>query len=593
QRRGVKEQLGRPLLNFAKDGKLAVLAVTIRATGEADNLQAAADRLRLLANSGRPPGLQARLTGGIGYSSDAVRIFNSLGGTVLIGTALVVIILLLLIYRSPILWLIPLITVGFAETVARAFGTVIADSGMIVNGQSATVMTVMVFGVGTDYALLLIARYREELRRHEDRHEAMRFALHRSVPAIVASASTVAAALIVLLLAVNNGTQSMGPIAAIGVITAMLAMLTLLPALLLIVGRRAFWPFVPRFRSTDDFAAGGFWSALGARIAANPRRVGLGMLSVMAVMALGWFSYSSSLSQANSYRDKVDSVTGTQLLAKSLPRGETAPTVVIVRGDDRRARLVIDTLRKDRQVVSVTGVQLRDKANGLARVQVTLKGDPYSATARQAIPRIRARLARVAPGAALIGGPTAIDYDSRVASARDMKLLIPVALVLVLLILIALLRAVALPLMLMASVVASFVASLGASYWLFGHVFNFPGADPGLPLYVFIFLVALGVDYNIFLMARVREETLAVGTREGMSRGLVATGGVITSAGLVLAGTFSIMASLPLVFIAEIGIAVAFGVLFDALLVRSVLVPAMVWDTGSDVWWPSSLRRRI
>lgn len=588
---GIVGQLGEPALIFAKDGETAVMTIAMRATGESEKLEKAAGRLRELADSS-PPGLEAKLTGGIGYSDDAIRVFNSLGGTVLIGTLLVVIVLLLLIYRSPFLWLMPIIAVGLAESVSRAFGTLIAEAGMIVNSQSATVMTVIVFGVGTDYALLLIARYREELRRHEDTHAAMRFALHRSVPAILASGATVAAALIVLLLAENNSTQSMGPIAAIGVVTAMFSMLTALPALLLVVGRNAFWPFVPHFRSSDHFAAGGFWHRLGQRIVANPRVIWLGMLAVMAVMASGWTAYSDELTQTSAYRDKVDSVEGEKLLAKSLPKGVTAPTVVVVRGNRDTAERVADVVRKDPLVANVSNKFLEDKTKRLVRVEATLKADAYSDAARAAIPRIRHSLSRAAPGAAVIGGPTAIDYDSRKAVARDNKVIIPVALVLVMLILITLLRAIALPLLLMASVVVSFFASLGTCYWLFDVVFSFPGADPGLPLFVFIFLVALGVDYNIFLMARVREESIRAGTREGVMRGLVATGGVITSAGLVLAGTFSIMASLPLVFISEVGIAVAFGVLFDALLVRSVLVPALVWDIGSRVWWPSALRRR-
>lgn len=592
KRRGIMDQLGKPAVQFAEDGKLALMVVAKRATGESENLMAAAERLRDVTYEGAPDGLNVKLSGGIGYADDAISVFESLGGTVLFGTAAIVIILLLLIYRSPFLWLVPILAVGFAEMMARAFATLIADLGMVVNGQSATIMTVLVFGVGTDYALLLIARYREELRRHEDRHEAMRFALHRSVSTILASAATVASGLFVLLLADNNGTQSMGPIAAIGVLTAMLAMLTVLPALLLMFGRVSFWPFIPRFHSTDHFSVGRFWSRLGDRVAAAPRLIWIGAVLVMAVMAVGWTSYSDQLTQNASYRDKVDSVEGEKLLAESLPKGGTAPTVVIVRGNMEDATRVAAALRRDPQIAAVSPRFQEDARAGLVRVEATLKADPYSDTARAAVPRLRRALARAAPDGAYVGGPTAIDYDSRKASARDTKVIIPIALVLVLVILIVLLRAIALPLLLMGTVVASFFASLGVSYLLFEHLFDFPGADPGLPLYVFIFLVSLGVDYNIFLMARVREETLNVGTKLGMMRGLIATGGVITSAGAVLAGTFSIMASLPLVFISEVGFAVAFGVLFDALIVRSVLVPALVWDIGSKIWWPGALRRQ-
>lgn len=582
----IEAQVGKAAATFSEDGKTATVHVAYEATGEDERLTNAAERLNALADD-VPEGLQAFLTGGIGYAADANDAFESLNGTLLIGTALVVIILLLLIYRSPILWIIPLISVIFAEMMTRAVGTIIAESGTVVNGQSAGIMTVIVFGVGTDYALLLVARYREELRRIDDTHEAMRAALHASVPAIVASAATVASALFVLLLADNNGTQSLGPIAAIGVLFAMLSMLTLLPALMLIVGRFAFWPFVPRMNTVEDSGTRGFWSNLGQRVRAHPRRTWLAVLVFMGFLSLGWMEYSEGLTQNNSYTSKVDSVRGEELLNKSLPPGATGPTVVIVKGDDQAVAAAKDVLRSEQQVANVDEQVLR--SNGTARITAVLKSDPYSDDARSSIPRIRAGMAEIENAEVLVGGPSAIDYDQRKTAKRDNKLIIPVALVLVLLILIALLRAVTLPLMLMATVVASFFASLGASIWAFEHIFGFPGVDPGLPLYVFIFLVALGVDYNIFLMARAREETTKFGSDDGMMRALVATGGVITSAGLVLAGTFSILATLPLIFLVEIGFAVAFGVLLDALIVRSILVPALVWDIGPRIWWPSRL----
>lgn len=582
----LEAQIGKATAVFAEDGKTATVTVAYEASGEDERLNEAVERLDALS-ADVPDGLQAYLTGAIGYASDANEAFESLNGTLLIGTALVVIILLLLIYRSPILWILPLFAVIAAEVMTRAAGTIIAESGTVVNGQSAGIMTVIVFGVGTDYALLLIARYREELSRFENTHEAMRAALHASVPAIVASAATVASALFVLLLADNNGTQSLGPIAAIGVLFAMLSMLSLLPALMLIFGRFAFWPFVPRFNEQKEFAARGFWAGLGERVRAHPRRTWLLVLVFMGFLSLGWMEYSEGLTQNNSYTSKVDSVRGEELLKKSLPPGATGPTVVIVKGDEGAVEETKAILRSDDQVAFVSEEVLTD--NGTSRVQATLRSDPYSDAARATVPRLRAEMAGVEGAEILVGGPSAIDYDQRQTAKRDNRLIIPVALVLVFLILILLLRAVTLPIVLMATVVASFFASLGASIWVFANVFGYPGIDPGLPLYVFIFLVALGVDYNIFLMARAREETAEVGSDDGMMRALVATGGVITSAGLVLAGTFSILATLPLVFLVEIGFAVAFGVLLDALVVRSVLVPALVWDIGPRVWWPSRL----
>lgn len=582
-------QIGPAVASFAEDGKTATIYVAYEATGEDERLTSAAERLNSLA-ANVPGGLEAYLTGGIGFAADANDAFESLNGTLLIGTALVVIILLLLIYRSPILWIFPLIAVIFAELMTRAVGTIIAESGTVVNGQSAGIMTVIVFGVGTDYALLLVARYREELRRYEDTHEAMHAALHASVPAIVASAATVASALFVLLLADNNGTQSLGPIAAIGVLFAMLSMLTLLPALMLWAGRRAFWPFVPALNSEEETGSRGFWAKLGERVRARPRRTWIAVLVFLGFLSLGWMEYSEGLTQSNSYTSKVDSVRGEELLNKSLPPGATGPTVVIVKGDDQAVAAAKEVLADDKQVASVDKEVLT--SNGTSRISAILETEPYADESRAAVPRLRAGMAEIEGATILVGGPSAIDYDTRKTAKRDNNLIIPVALVLVLLILIALLRAVTLPLVLMATVVASYFASLGASLWVFANVFGFPGVDPGLPLYVFIFLVALGVDYNIFLMARAREETIEVGSDMGMMRALVATGGVITSAGLVLAGTFSILATLPLIFLVEIGFAVAFGVLIDALIVRSVLVPALVWDIGPKVWWPSRLAKK-
>lgn len=579
------DQVGEPQVFFTPDKRTATLTVAYEATGRNDALGDAADRLNALAEDA-PPGLEVFLTGGIGYGSDAASAFESLDSKLLIGTALVVITLLLLIYRSPFLWIIPLLAVLFAETLTRAAGTVIAESGTVVSGQSAGIMTVLVFGVGTDYALLLMSRYREELQRHEDRHDAMVQALHASAPTIVASAATVAAALLTLLLADNNGTQSLGPIGAVGVISAMFAMLTLLPALLLIAGRRAFWPFIPRFESSESHAAHGFWGRLGARVRAHPRRTWAATLLLMAVLALGWTSYSEDLTQNRSYTGEVDSVRGEELLKSSLPPGATGPTLVLVQGDRAAVAQARKILVGDDQVAAVSERVIT--TGDLTKLQVTLKSDPYGEAARAAIPRLRAELDGV-NGTVLVGGPTAVNFDQRETSRRDNKVVIPIALLLVFLILIALLRAVALPAVLMATVIASFFATLGASAFVFDHVFGYPGSDPSMPLYVFIFLVALGVDYNIFLMARTREEALRHGSDDGMMRALVATGGVITSAGIVLAGTFSILMTLPLIFMVEIGFAVAFGVLFDALIVRSVLVPALFWDIGPRIWWPSKL----
>lgn len=579
-------QLGDATVLFANDGNTAALSVTVISNGEGDDLQKIADEIRETAED-NPSGLVTKLTGGIGFSDDAIDVFNSMNGTVLFGTAALVIVLLLVIYRSPILWVLPLIAVAFAETISRAFGTLIAENGTTVNGQSAIIMTILIFGVGTDYALLLIARYREELRRHEDRHEAMAFALRKSSPAILASAGTVILALMTMILGELNSTSSTGPIGAMGVAMAMLSMLTLLPALLLIGGRRSFWPFVPRFHSADHFAASNFWSNLADFVQRRKHLVIAGLALLMGVMALGWTQYNTGLTQTDSYTEKVQSIEGSEILQRTLPPGATGPVVVMV-SDPDSVQKVADAVEDVDGVVSVTTPKT---IKGVARMEATLSYEPYGREARQVVPKIRAA-ARTASEGALVGGVTAIDVDVRKSQSRDNKVIIPLALLVVFLILLVLLRALVAPLILIATVVASYFAVVGLSYVVFDKVFGFVGVDTSFPLWVFIFLVALGVDYNIFLMARVREEVQKHGATEGVRRGLVATGGVITSAAVVLAGTFTVLGVLPLVFLAEMGFTVAFGVLFDALLVRSMLVPAIAWELGPKIWWPSALSKQ-
>lgn len=583
----LQAQLGDATAAFAKDGKTATLTVTVIANGESDDLRKLAKQIRDTTKD-NPGGMSTKLTGGIGFSDDAIAVFNSMNGTVLFGTMFLVIALLLIIYRSPILWLMPLIAVVCAEMVSRGFGTLIAESGTTVNGQSSIIMTILIFGVGTDYALLLISRYREELRRHEDRHEAMAFALRKSSPAILASAGTVVLALLTMIFGELNSTSSTGPLGAMGVALAMSSMLTLLPALLLIVGRWSFWPFVPRFHSEDHFAASGFWTGLADFVQRRKHVVIGGMLLLIAVMSLGWTKYNSGLTQTDSYTKKVESIEGEKILRRTLPPGAVGP-VVVMTTQPAQAEAIARAIGNVPGVESVTPPRA---AKGLSRIEATLAFEPYSESARKVIKGVRLAARNAGGSAAVVGGVTAIDADVRESQSRDNRLIIPIALAVVFLILLVLLRSIVAPLLLISTVVASFFAVLGLSFVLFDKVFGFVGVDTSFPLWVFVFLVALGVDYNIFLMARVREETQKHGTVEGMRRGLVATGGVITSAALVLAGTFTVLGVLPLVFLAELGFSVAFGVLFDALLIRSVLVPALVWLIGAKIWWPSKLGHR-
>ncbi|GAA2606691.1 hypothetical protein Adu01nite_17560 [Paractinoplanes durhamensis] len=494
-------------------------------------------------------------------------------------------VILLITYRSPILWLFPILTAGFALTSAQAVIYLLAkNGGLVVNGQSAGILTVLVFGAGTDYALLLVARYREELRRHEDRHEAMMFALHRSGPAIIASAATVAIGMSCLTLADLNSTSGLGPVAALGIVVGLAAMVTLLPALLVICGRWLFWPVKPRFGTAEPTATG-FWARLGGRIAKRPRIVWIGTAVALGVMAIGLVQLKADgLSTADSFTTKQPSVTGEEALARHFPAGGGQPVTVIAKADQAdQVRSVFAGVK------GISAVADPVAKNGLVQLDGTLTDAPDSKAAQATVDRVRAAVHAVPGADAKVGGASAMLVDINVANRHDNRLIIPLVLLVVLVILGLLLRAIVAPVILIGTVVLSFAAALGVSALVFRHVFGWPGEDTSFPLFVFVFLVALGIDYNIFLMTRVREEAATHGTRRGALIGLGATGGVITSAGIVLAGTFAALASLPLVAFAEIGFAVAFGVLLDTLIVRSVLVTALNLDIGRWMWWPSKL----
>jgi RND superfamily putative drug exporter len=570
-----------PPPTLSADGKAALVTVPIAAEGEEDVLIGAVADVRDLLGATVPDGVEAKVTGPAGFSADASEVFEGINSTLLFATAALVFVLLVLIYRSPVFWVLPLFAVLVAEFVVRGLGTLMAEAGLVVNGQTGGILLVLVFGAGTDYALLLTARYREELRRVDDRHEAMRIALVRAGPAIVASAGTVVAALLCLSLAQVNSISGLGPIGAMGVAVAAAAMLTILPALLLIGGRRAFWPFVPTLGS-EDSTRHGSWRKLGEWIETRHRVVWVVSALALGALAAGVLTLDDDLTTANAFRGSVESVQGQRLLEESFPAGASGPTIVLVRDaaqvDEVRAAAV-----RSPDVVRVGDAEIGEPG---ARFDVVLDQAPYTEAAYAAIPRLRDDL-RSAGDSTLVGGPTAEEADLRTATARDTRLLVPLVLVVVFAILVLLLRALVAPLMLMATVVLSYFAALGASLLLFEVFTDFPGEDPSYPLLAFIFLVALGVDYNIFLMARVREEAQTAPTREAMLKGLAATGGVITSAGLVLAGTFSVLAVLPLVALTQIGVTVALGVLLDTFVVRSILVPALTFELGERTWWPA------
>ncbi len=572
---------------WSPDGTAAVVSVPIAAGGDSDVLVSAVAEVRALVHEGLPTGVEAKVTGPAGFSADATKAFEGINSTLLFVTAGLVFVLLVLIYRSPVFWMLPLFTVLLAESVVRGLGTLLADAGVVINGQTGGILLVLVFGAGTDYALLLTARYREELHRVDDTYEAMRVALRQGGPAILASAGTVIAALLCLSLARVNSTAGLGPVAAMGVAVAAAAMLTLLPALLLLGGRRVFWPFVPHAGSERP-ATAGFWGRLGRWIERRRRLAWVGTTLALAVLALGTLGLDDDLTTANAFRGSVESVQGQRLLAGAFPAGESAPTVVLVTDPAKLGR----ALAAARGAEGVSRVGPPERGDAGARFSVVLARDPFGKSGFASIGPLRRDLRAAVGDAALVGGPTAEEADLRTAVQRDTKLLIPLVLAVVFAILVALLRSVAAPVMLIGTVVLSFAAALGGSLILFDLFADFPGEDPSYPLFAFIFLVALGVDYNIFLMARVREEALARSTREAMLRGLAVTGGVITSAGIVLAGTFSVLAVLPLVALTQIGVTVAFGVLLDTFVVRSILVPALTFELGERVWWPSAFSRR-
>ena len=572
----------------SKDGATALLTTPIKTkdgSSEASKLLVdATDDIKDDLGS-LPGGLQAKVTGPAGFSADAINVYKGINGTLLLATAGLVLLLLIAIYRSPIFWMIPFFSVLLAEVSSRGIGYLLAEAGVTVNGQSGSILPILVFGAGTDYALLMVSRYREELRRHEDKHEAIRVALRRTGPVVLASGATVMAALLTLSFAELNGTSGLGPIGAMGIALAMISMLTLLPALLTIFGRRAFWPFVPRLGTEGADETHGAWRRVAEWVARGPRRIWIGTVAVLAVLALGLTQLNTDLTSGNMFRNDVDSVQGQKLLAQGFSAGANAPTDVIVT-DSSKLNQVQAALRR---APGVTAVRETERGAAGVRLEATLNRDPQSTAAFDLIPGIRNAVHAVAGNGAVVGGSSAQEYDVRKAAARDNRVIVPIALLVVFLILAALLRAIVAPLVLIGTVVASFAAALGIGAFFAENVFGFPGIDPSMPLFAFIFLVALGIDYNIFLMARVREETLGHGTRNGTIRGLAVTGAVITSAGLVLAGTFSTLAVLPLVALTEIGFTVAVGVLIDTFLVRSLLVPALVLELGNRVWWPSAL----
>jgi RND superfamily putative drug exporter len=573
----------------ASDGRALQVVVPIRVAEEGNGWEELTPRVEALRSIAQADtgGLGVYVTGPAGYFADFANVFSGFDSTLLAITAVIVVVILLVTYRSPVLWLLPLSCVFVALTAAQAVIYLLArNGGLTVNGQSAFILTVLVFGAGTDYALLLTARYREELRRHADRHQAMAVALGRAAPAIIASGATVILSLLCLLVAELASTRSLGPVMAIGVAVGLLAMLTLLPALLVIFGRWVFWPRRPTLGSAEPTERG-LWARIGQRVAHRPRLVWVVTAVVLGLLALGTTGLEANgLQSKDAFRTKPEAVTGEQVLARHFAAGAGNPVQVV--GNASAAPQLQATLAGTAGVTAVTRPVIRD---GAAYLEGTLTSSPDSQASYDLVDRLRVSVHAIGGAQARVGGGSAVNLDILRASRHDRNLVVPLVLVVVAIILGLLLRAVVAPLLLVATVVLSFGAALGVSTLVFDHLFGFAGADPSFPLWTFVFLVALGTDYNIFLMTRVHEEAKVHRTRRGALIGLAATGGVITSAGVVLAGTFAALGTLPLVFVTEIGFAVAFGVLLDTFVVRSVLVTALNLDVGRRIWWPSRLAR--
>jgi putative drug exporter of the RND superfamily len=543
-------------------------------------------------------GLEVYVTGDLGLWADFEEVFGELDTRLLLATVVLVLVLLGAIYRAPLIAIIPIVVVGLAYQVATGFIYLYADAGNNVNSNSTGILIVLMFGVGTDYCLLLVSRYREELHRVQDKHAAMARALRRAGPALLASGCTVIAAMLVLLLADTGSVKSLGPVSAIGVAAVLLAGLTLLPALLTAAGRRGFWPRSSAVACQPDVdlaQRAGLWRRFGDRVLQRPGLALGATVALFAVFTLGLLAYKEDYSIGGFFKKSVESVDGFDVLGESFPQGALAPTSILVERDGGRATDADLAAVRDRlegiDGVGAVGEPQRSEDGAIGKIDVTFDDDPYSEAALARVDTLRDRLRDLPGGAtALVGAGSAVQEDFNDAAERDLRVIVPVALLVITIILGVLLQAIVAPLVLIATVMASFFGTLGLSIFFFIEVQGTAGVDASLPIFAFIFLVALGVDYTIFLMSRVREEARTHGTREGVLRALAATGPVITSAGVILAGTFAVLMTLPVTFAFNIGFMVAVGILLDTFIVRTIMVPAAVELLGDRVWWPSTAR---
>lgn len=567
----------------SKDGKAVLGIVPISASLSGLDLDHTVTALRTAAASGLPADLQVHVTGGPAFGADIASAFTNANITLLAVTTSVVALLLIATYRSPVLWLVPLLVVGFADRVAAAVGTAVASvTGLSFDGATSGITSVLVFGAGTNYALLLISRYRQELRRHSGHRVALRHAVRRAGPAIVASNATVVLALLTLLFAATPSTRSLGALAACGLVVAAVSVLVILPPVLALCGRRLFWPFIPHAADDADPDSGA-WRRVAQGVARRPALVAVVAIAVLAALGTGLWGTRIGLSQTEQFRVRADSVSGYSVVAEHFPAGVANPTLVVA--PTAHAPSVRQAIEATPGVVSAT--EAGRSESGLTKWSVVIDAPPSSNRAFGVVAALR-NSTRATEPAALVGGADAQALDIRDAATHDRVLLIPAILAVILVVLYVLLRSALAPPTLLAATILGALAALGLGGWASIHVFGFPALDNTTPLFAFLFLAALGVDYTIFLVTRAREEAAQHGAREGMVRAVSATGGVITSAGIVLAAVFCVLGVLPLIVLTQLGIIVGLGILLDTFVVRTLVIPALFALIGDRIWWPTN-----
>ena len=576
-----------PPATISDDNTTAVVTIPMDEIDDVDERAERVAEIRTLIGEETLPGVEPYVTGPEGFQVDLAGVFAGADFTLLLATVLIVIVLLLVTYRSPILWIVPLLVVGTADGMAGQIGrNVAAFFNITADGSITGILSVLVFGAGTNYALLLIARYKEELLLIEDRHEAMTRAVKGAGPAILASGGTVALALLTLSFAELGGNRALGLVCASGIVVAMIAALGVLPAAIVVFGRGLFWPFVPKFGGVNKSETG-WWAKLGKGVSKRPVTVAILGIALLGGLTVGSTGITIGIPETEQFRVKPEAVTGIEVLGEAFPAGASAPTQVIAVND--YSDEVIDAALDSPLVASAEVV---DQNDDFSRIDVVLDAEGGSEEAYAAIETLRENVQSVPGANALVGGDDATRLAVKQAYERDQLLVIPLILVLVFIVLVLLLRALLAPILLLGSVVLSFFSAMGAAWLIFQNVFGMSGLDFSVFLYSFLFLVALGVDYNIFLVSRAREESANLAdsvrqpTRQAMIKALGATGGVITSAGILLAAVFAVLGVLPLIALFQVGIIVGIGVLIDTLLVRTVVVPALAFITGDTFWWP-------